>query len=246
MWAMATKILFTSLKGGVGVTTCCIGIGLALAEAGGRTLIVDGDTKCGSALMTAGLANMQVYTLSDYERGACRAKQTLISHTKNSNLCFMPSIGLSDEGVFARAVSDTDGLFDFILFDKVYSAPCDEAVIVTEPYAPSLKCADVSRSLLADGGVKEIGIIVCKLSGAQVLGGEVMSANQISTLLHLPIKGVIPEDLTLSAGGCREATSRAFAFAAEYLAGGKKSLPDVTRQFCGLNGYFKRKMRQKI
>ena len=228
------------------MTTCCIGIGLALAEAGGRTLIVDGDTKCGSALMTSGLANMQVYTLSDYEKGACRAKQTVVSHQKNTNLCIMPSIGLSDEKVFARAVADVDGLFDFILLDKVYSAPCDEAVIVTEPYAPSLKCADISRSLLADGGVKEIGLIVCKLSGAQILSGEVMSASQISTLLHLPIKGVIPEDLTLSSGKCRELTSRAYALAAEFLAGGRQNLPDVTRPFYGLNGYFKRKMRQKI
>ena len=243
---MAKKILFTSLKGGVGVTTCCIGIGLALAEAGGRTLIVDGDTKCGSALMTGGLANMQVYTLADYERGACRAKQTVVSHRKNTNLCFMPSMGLSNEEVFARAVGDTDGLFDFIFLDKVPTAPCDEAVIVTEPYAPSLKCADIIRSQLADSGIKEIGLIICKLSGAQILSGEVMSANQISTLLHLPIKGVIPEDLTLSSGKCREATSRAYALAAEFLAGGRQNLPDVTRSFYGLNGYFKRKMRQKI
>ncbi|MCH5147842.1 MAG: AAA family ATPase [Clostridiales bacterium] len=243
---MATKILFTSLKGGVGVTTCCIGVGLALAEAGGRTLIVDGDSVCGSALTVAGLANMQVYTLSDYEKGACRAKQTLISHAKSSNLYIMPSVGLSDERVFARAVADVDGLFDYIFLDKVYSAPCDEAVIVTEPYAPSIKCADVSRSYLADSGVRELGLIVCKLSGAQILGGEVMSANQISNLLHLPLRGIIPEDLTLSSGKCRDTTSRAYSLAAENLAGGKRGLPDVTRQFSGLNGYFKRKMRQKI
>ena len=243
---MATKILFTSLKGGVGVTTCCIGIGLALAEAGGRTLIVDGDRMCGGALMAAGLANMQVYTLADYEKGACRAKQTLISHAKSSNLYIMPSAGLSDEQVFARAVTDVDGLFDYIFLDKVYSVSCDEAVIITEPYAPSLKCADTSRSYLSDGGIREIGLIVNKLSGAQILSGEVMSATQISTLLHLPLKGVIPEDLTLSSGKCREATFKAYSLAAEYLAGGKQNLPDVTRQFYGLNGYIKRKMRQKI
>ena len=243
---MAKKILFTSLKGGVGVTTCCLGIGLALAEAGGRTLIVDGDSTCGSALITGGLANMQVYTLADYEKGACRAKQTLISHAKSSNLCIMPSVGLADGQVFARAVGDIDGLFDFILLDKVHSAPCDEAVIITEPYAPSLKCSDISRSRLSDGGIKEIGLIVCKLSGAQILSGEVMSASQISTLLHLPLKGVIPEDLTLSAGKCKEATLRAYSLSAQILAGEKRKLPDITKPFYGINGYFKRKMRCKI
>ena len=40
---MAKKIYMTSLKGGTGVTTCCVGLGLALAGIGERTLVVDGD-----------------------------------------------------------------------------------------------------------------------------------------------------------------------------------------------------------
>lgn len=75
---MATKIYLTSFKGGTGVTSFCIGLGLALAELGERTLIVDGDTLSGGAILAGGLSNMQVYTLADYEKGACRAKQTLI------------------------------------------------------------------------------------------------------------------------------------------------------------------------
>lgn len=242
---MAEKILFTSLKGGSGVTACCIGIGRALAAAGGRTLVVDGDTLCGGALFAAGISEMQVYSLADYEKGACRAKQTVICHPKEQNLCFMSSLNLADKEIFARAVNEVDGLFDFIVLDRVNIKP-DRAVIITEPYAPSLKCADVCRSLLSDGGIKDIGLIVCKLSGAQVLSGEVMTAKQISNLLRLELKGVIPEDLTLSAGGCREQTARAYSLAAEFIAGGRQSLPDVTRPYGGVNGYFKRKLRSRI
>ena len=42
---MARKIYFYSLKGGVGATTCAVGVGMALARAGERALILDGDNK---------------------------------------------------------------------------------------------------------------------------------------------------------------------------------------------------------
>lgn len=46
---MAKKIYLTSFKGGTGVTTCCVGLGRALASLGERVLVVDGDVRCGSA-----------------------------------------------------------------------------------------------------------------------------------------------------------------------------------------------------
>ena len=93
---MAKKIYMTNLKGGTGVTTCCVGLGFALAEAGERTLIIDGDRDGACAMQIGGCANMQVYTLADYEKGACRAKQTLTSHPKAVNLSFISSLGLQD------------------------------------------------------------------------------------------------------------------------------------------------------
>ena len=62
---MAVKIYVTSFKGGTGVTSFCIGLGLALAELGERTLIIDGDNLSGGALLAGGISNMQVYTLEE-------------------------------------------------------------------------------------------------------------------------------------------------------------------------------------
>ena len=76
---MAQKLLVTNFKGGCGVTTFCIGLGIALARAGERTLIVDGDAVCGTGMLTGGCANMQTYTLADFAKGACRAKQTAVA-----------------------------------------------------------------------------------------------------------------------------------------------------------------------
>ena len=61
---MAEKILLTSFKGGTGVTTYAVGLGLALASLGERTLIVDGDTRCGCAEITGDCRDRVVYTIA--------------------------------------------------------------------------------------------------------------------------------------------------------------------------------------
>lgn len=243
---MAKKIYVTSLKGGAGVTTFTVGLGFALAEAGERTLIVDGDSLCASALLVGGLQNMQVFTLADYEKGACRAKQCILPHPKSQNLCFLPSLGSTDPTAADRAVADVDGLFDYILLDKIAKARADGALIVTQPYLPSLKCADVCRSALSDGGIKDVGLVVNDLSGGQILAGEIMTAHEISALLRLPLKAVIPEDLSIPCGRCKKNTARAFRLAAAAVAGKKQDVCNVLNGYAGVSGAIKRKMREKI
>lgn len=243
---MAKKIYMTNLKGGTGVTTCCAGLGFALASAGERTLIVDGDRYGGGALQAGGCANLQTYTLADYEKGACRAKQTLVSHPKFTNLCFCPSLGLEAGEAAERAVDELDGLFDYILLDKAARAKSDCAIIVTEPFVSSLKCSDVCKAKLNDGGIKDVGLIVNRLNGGQVIGGEVMTAQEIATLLRLPLKAVIPEDLSIPLGKWKKQTTRAFRLAAESVAGKREAICNVLLPYFGPAGFIKRKMRERI
>ncbi len=243
---MSQKILITSFKGGTGVTTFAVGLGLALAKLGARTLVVDGDSETGCAEIIGGCRETVVYTLADYEKCACRAKQTVVSHPRESNLAFMPSIGLRDKSFAEKAVHDVDGLFDFILADKTCANLCNSALIVTEPYVPSVKSADACRSRLADGGLKNVSLVVNKLNAAQILNGETMTAHKISALLHTPLAAVIPEDLLLPAGKCKNYTKKAFSFAAEVLLGKREGVFNVLKGFGGVNGYFKRKLREKV
>lgn len=243
---MAKKIYMTNLKGGTGVTTCCIGLGLALAAAGERTLIADGDRFGACALHTGGCANMQTYTLADYEKGACRAKQTLVSHPKTGNLSFMSSLGLEDKKFAASAIDEVDGLFDYILLDKLAPEKCDSAVIVTEPYAPSVKSSDCCKAMLADGGIKDVGVILNKLNGGHVISGEVMTAQEIAALLHLPLKAVIPEDLSVPLGKWKKSTVKAFKVAAENITDKRDGVINVVREYFGINGYIKRKVRERL
>ena len=243
---MAVKIYMTNLKGGTGVTTCCIGLGLALARAGERTLIVDGDRFASNALNISGCRNMQVYTLADYEKGACRAKQTLISHHQTLNLTLSSSLGLKDEKFAESAVDELDGLFDYILLDNIAKKKCDSAIIVTEPYLPSIKSSDACKAYLSDSGIKDITLFVNKLNGGQIINGEVMTAQEIASLLHLPLKAVIPEDLSLPIGKWKTSTLRAFKAAAETVSGKGETMCNVLKPYFGINGYIKRKVRAKM
>ncbi len=243
---MAKIIYFGSLKGGTGVTTVCVGLGLALAALGEKTLIVDGDRVSASAMTVAGMGNMQVYTLADYERAACRAKQAAVAHPKEHNLYLMPSLGLRELAAAANAVREVEGLFDFVLLDKTLPELCGEAAIVTEPYLPSVKSADGCKSALADGGIKDITLVVNKLNGGQVLAGEVLSAEKIAELLRLKLLATVPEDPTLAVGRWRKRTVCAFAEAANALCGKRGNGYNVLQGYGGLNGYIKRKMRDRI
>ena len=243
---MARKIYIGGLKGGTGVTTVCVGLGLALADSGERTLIVDGDCMSAGAMIVAGLGNMQVYTLADYAKAACRAKQTACAHPKASNLHIMPTLGLKDKSVIGKAVSEVEGLYDYIFLDRTAAEICGEALIVTEPYLPSVKSADCCKSVLCDGGIKDISLIVNKLNGGQVANGEVFSAEQIAEILRLRLVAVIPEDPTISIGRWRKQTVNAFKVAAATLSGKNGETFNVLRGYTGLSGIIKRKMRAKI
>lgn len=234
------------MKGGTGVTTCCVGLGLALAALGERTLIVDGDRISGCALQIGGLGNMQVYTLANYAKGACRAKQTLTQHSKAYNLSFMSSIGLEGGDAEICAIEEIEGLFDYILLDKIAEKTADCALIVTEPFVPSIKSADCCKSRLTDGGIKDSGLIVNKLNGGQIINGEVMTAQEIATLLRLPLKAVIPEDLSMPLGKWKKNTMKAFKVAAEVITNRRDGVCNVLKQYFGLNGYIKRKVREKL
>lgn len=243
---MAKKIYVGGLKGGTGATTVCVGLGLALADSGEKTLIVDGDSMSAGAMTVAGLGNMQVYTLADYEKAACRAKQAACPHPKANNLHIMPTLGLKNKSAIGKAVSEVEGLFDYVLLDRAAAEICEEAIIVTEPYLPSIKAADCSKSQLSDGGINDIFLLVNKLNGGQVASGEVFSAEQIAQILHLKLLAIIPEDPTVSVGRWRNQTVNAFKVAAGALTGKSNNLYNVLRGYTGLNGIIKRKMRAKI
>ena len=243
---MADKIFITKSKGGAGATTVVAGLGFALASAGDRTLIIDGDNLCGCGLAVCGCANMQVFTVADYERGACRAKQAMVQHPKYKNLYIMPTLGCTDKEATELAVREVAELFDFVLCDDVAQAVCRRTFVVTEPYLPSVRAADAKLCTLKDGGARIGGIIVNKVNGGLILGGKTSYPEEIAATLNAPLFALVPEDMALTLGQWRAYSMKYFKLAAARLKGKNVKLPYPESGYTGASGYFRRKMRERI
>lgn len=243
---MAEKIYFTSFKGGVGVTTCAVGTGIALSRRGERTLIADGDARCACALDIAGVSPLKVYTLGDAEKGACRPKQAIIQHPEYTNLYFLPTQGAERSDTADLAVDELEGLFDYVLCDRTAMMSCDRAVAVTDPYPPSVRSADACLAFLKDRGFRNVQLVVNKVNGGLVFDGEIMTPQEIASLLHAPLLAVVAEDLTLPLGKCKKRSEKAFRLAAQSLCGEGDRVMGVVRPYRGFHGFVRRKMRNKI
>ena len=88
---MARKIVVTSGKGGVGKTTVCANLGLALSEMNLKVLLIDVDFGLNNLDVVMGMENQIVYDLIDVLEGKCRAKQAILQDFYNPNLYVFPS-----------------------------------------------------------------------------------------------------------------------------------------------------------
>lgn len=243
---MAEKILLTAIKGGTGVTTCAVGLAEALAGIGERVLLFDGDARACAAAAIAGVGGLAVYSLADAKNGACRVKQAIINSPVSPNCYVLPSLGCDDEKYREKALCEVEGLFDYVLCDKAAKGVCSKAYVVTDPYPISVKQAEICLNELRDGGMKSLGVIVNKVNGGLVFDGQIMTPQEISTLLRAPLIAVIPEDLTLPLGGMKKSSKRAFALGAGVMTGKSDKVQNVILPYVGISGMIKRKMRAKL
>jgi hypothetical protein len=151
-----------------------------------------------------------------------------------------------DEKFCEQAIAEVEGLFDYIICDKIALKICDRAIVVCDPYQLSLRCCDRELAKLADSGVKNIQLLLNKVNGGLVFDGEIMTPQEIATILHTPLLGIVPEDLTLPLGKCRDETRRAFKIVAENLSGKSQKTLSVIKPYLGMGGLIKRKLRNRI
>lgn len=238
------KIVVTSGKGGVGKTTVTATLGRKLALQGYKVVLVDGDVGLNNLDVVTGIERRVVYDMGDVLQGRCRAFQTLVQDGE-SPMRILPS-SRDSSLITAQAFRGiVDGLFefDFVIIDcpagiesgfhRAVSA-CDEAIVVTTPSASAIRDADKVVSLLSSYRLKDVSLVVNRVRADMVARGEMLSASEISSLLHtLPI-GVIPEDdfitmyQQLGAIPDRAQSERAFEVLAKNIAQNSKRFVDVS------------------
>lgn len=212
---MARIITVTSGKGGVGKTTTSASLSTGLARRGHKTVVIDFDVGLRNLDLIMNCERRVVYDFVNVIQGEATLTQALIKDKRVDTLYILPASqtrekeAMTKEGV-DRVIEELKKTFDFIICDSpagiehgalmaLYHA--DEAVVVTNPEVSSVRDSDrilgilQSKSKRAEEGrdpVKE-HLLVTRYNPERVNRGEMLSVEDVTDILSIPLLGVIPE-----------------------------------------------------
>lgn len=200
--------MITSGKGGVGKTTACANLGVALASLGHKVVLVDTDIGLRNLDVVMGLENRIVYDLVDVVEGFCRLRQALIKDKRLDGLFLLPAAQTKDKTSVSleqmkRLMDELKEEHDFIVVDcpagieqgfKNAIAGADRALIITTPEVAAVRDADRIIGLLEAHGLENPGLIVNRLRPRMVAKGDMMDIPDIIDILAIDLKGVVPDD----------------------------------------------------
>ncbi|MCI0508265.1 MAG: septum site-determining protein MinD [Gammaproteobacteria bacterium] len=212
---MAKIIVVTSGKGGVGKTTTSASFATGLAKRGYKTVVIDFDVGLRNLDLIMGCERRVVYDFVNVIQGEASLVQALIKDKRVDTLNILPASqtrdkdALTQEGV-ERVLNELRKTHDYIVCDSpagietgaimaLYYA--DEALVVTNPEVSSVRDSDRILGILQakskrakEGGerIKE-HLLITRYDPARVEQGEMLSIEDITDLLGIPLIGVIPE-----------------------------------------------------
>ena len=212
---MAKIIVVTSGKGGVGKTTTSASIATGIALRGHKTCVIDFDVGLRNLDLIMGCERRVVYDLVNVIQGAATLNQALIKDKHCDNLFILPASqtrdkdALTKEGVGQVLNGLSEMGFEFIVCDSpagietgalmaLYFA--DEAIVTTNPEVSSVRDSDRILGILQSKSHKaEIGqtvkehLLITRYAPERVEKGEMLSVDDITDILRIPLIGVIPE-----------------------------------------------------
>jgi septum site-determining protein MinD len=203
-------IVVTSGKGGVGKTTACANIGVALASTGASVALVDMDIGLRNLDILMGLENRVVYNLVDVVEEKCKLRQALVKDKRLPNLCLLPAAQTRDKTAvnaeqMAKLCKELKALFNFTIIDcpagiesgfQNAIAGAEEAIIITTPEMSAVRDADRVVGLLEarKEEVKQYRLVINRIRPDMVKSNDMMSVEDVMEILSVQLVGVIPED----------------------------------------------------
>lgn len=250
---MARKIVVTGGKGGVGKTTVCANLGIALAHKTKRVLLMDLDIGLNNLDVTMNVEDKVVFDLVDVIENRCRPSQAFIQDGEEPTLYVMPSCHLAKRQISAeqikRVVSRLEDNFDYLLIDcpagidngfRRAAACADEAIVVVTPHLSSVRDADKTIGELV--GNTPVSVVVNRVRGDLVASGEMLSPFEVFSLLGQTALGVLPENDDVNCN-VREKNA-AFEMLANNLDAGKCEMFDCVAPYKGIFGKLRRKLKR--
>ena len=217
---MAKIVVVTSGKGGVGKTTTSASFASGLALAGKKTAVIDFDVGLRNLDLIMGCERRVVYDLINVIQGEANLSQALIKDKQCENLYVLAASqtrdkeALTEEGV-ERVLNDLAGMgFDCIVCDSPAGIEtgalmamhfADEALVVTNPEVSSVRDSDRILGILASKTKRAIEgkepvkehLLITRYNPTRVVGGQMLSLDDVQEILRIPLIGVIPESETV-------------------------------------------------
>jgi len=201
-------VTFTSGKGGVGKTTTTANVGAALAMRGKSVVLLDADIGLRNLDIVLGLENRIVYDLVDVVEGTCRLRQAMIRDKRLNTLSLIPAAQTREkEAVSPQQMKalceELRRQFDFILIDSPAGieqgfrnsiAGADDVVVVTNPEVSSVRDADRIIGLVEAAELPTPRLILNRLDPIMVQRGDMMTVEDVTDILSIPLLGVVPDD----------------------------------------------------
>ncbi len=216
---MAQVITITSGKGGVGKSTATanlsVGLAMQLEKEGKKVVAVDFDIGLRNLDMLLGLENRIVYDVIDVMEGKCNLSQALIGHKKTKNLYFLPASQTKDKTILDRnkvgsLIQSLKEDFEYIFIDSPAGIEggfehailyADRAIIVVTPEVSSVRDSDRVIGIIDAKSIKSQNkeevqkhIIINRIKPDLIKKGEMLSEEDVLSILALPLIGLIPED----------------------------------------------------
>lgn len=244
---MGTVMAVVSGKGGTGKTTFTANVGLALADMGHPTLVIDCDFTLRNLDLVLGLSEYAAMDFSDVLAGRCSLGAAIIPHRRCPNLHLLCAPMVPEDTRFPlqhmKAMADAVRReYDFCLIDapaglghgfQLATAMADRAVVITTMDPPALRDAQRTVMALQDFPAGKVHLVVNHLQ-KKMLRALQNTVDDAIDAAGVPLLGVIPEDsdVRLCTGrgitmrGYNKYAQRAFENIARRIAG--KQVPLLT------------------
>lgn len=212
---MATIIVMTSGKGGVGKTTSSAAFATGLALRGFKTVVIDFDVGLRNLDLVMGCERRVVFDFVNVLNGEARLHQAMIKDKRVENLYILPTSQTRDKDALTkdgveRVLNELGKEFDYIICDSpagiergalmaLYFA--DHAIIVSNPEVSSVRDSDRilgvlnSRSRRAERGEEPVTqqLLLTRYDPDRVEKGEMLKVDDVLEILAIPLLGVVPE-----------------------------------------------------
>jgi len=249
------KLMVTSSKGGIGKSTVSTGLGLSLARAGKKVLLVDCDFGNCCLDMILGVESRVLFTVSDVAAGVATAEDALLHPDapggENLFFCAAPRGGTlppEKEALLSalRALEEATNP-DVVIIDTaagievptmLASDYADGAIVVASQMPVSLRAAETTGRRLMAEGISYIRLVINAFEGDAAKRRIRAGILSIIDQTEIVAIGIVPRDRELMLAQesgkvppVKSPASQAFDNIARRLSG------DSVRLFTGIKGF---------